>query len=211
MSFKQKLKALILEKEKFGNFSQSELARQMGVARSTISQYVLGKTEPNFETIKKIASFFDVQPGYFLDDDPDVPEGWVKVPVIGRVPAGIAIEAIEEFEGEMLVPAHEYKPGQTFGLRVVGDSMEPSILAGDCVIVDRLNKPDNGDVVVCRVNCYGEVTLKRFFQEKNIITLRPDNNRYPPITIIIKESCVEESDNDIHILGKVTLLTRKKI
>lgn len=204
MNFGLRLKALLAEKK----ISQSEMSRQLGLTRTAVSQWILGKAKPQHEALLKIASILDIPITRLVENDSDVPAGWVKVPVIGDVPAGIPIEAVEEFVDEMLVPAHEYKPDRMFGLQVVGDSMEPTFKNGDSVLVDRGAEVVNNDVVVCRVNCYGEVTLKRYFKKDNSIILRPDNNKYEPIVIPLKELGFEEP-SETHVIGKVKLLIRK--
>lgn len=60
MSFGSRLDALIQERVKKEKFSQSELARQLGVSRVAVSQWVTGKTEPNTETIGRIAKILNV-------------------------------------------------------------------------------------------------------------------------------------------------------
>lgn len=62
------------------NLSQSELAVKLGLSKSTISMYEVGKREPDFETLELIADFFNVdmnfllgremsEPSYYLNDD----------------------------------------------------------------------------------------------------------------------------------------------
>lgn len=48
------------------NLSQSELADKLGVAKSTISMYEVGKREPDFETLELIADFFNVDMNFLL-------------------------------------------------------------------------------------------------------------------------------------------------
>lgn len=64
-SFKEMLKYLRMRE----NLSQSELADKLGVAKSTISMYEVGKREPDFETLEAIADFFNVDMNFLLGKD----------------------------------------------------------------------------------------------------------------------------------------------
>jgi len=68
-----------------------------------------------------------------------------------------------------------------FALKVRGDSMiDDGIFDGDYVIIQRIENPTNGDIVVSLLD--GEnVTLKRFYKEKDRIRLQPANKSYKPI------------------------------
>lgn len=64
-SFKDMLKYLRARE----NLSQSELANKLGVAKSTISMYEVGKREPDFETLEEIADLFNVDMNFLLGKD----------------------------------------------------------------------------------------------------------------------------------------------
>ena len=120
-----------------------------------------------------------------------------RVPLLGRVTAGMPILAIEEVED--YVPfsgGNQYPAGELFALRVTGTSMiNAGILDRDVVIVRRTSTAQNGDVVVALIG--DEATVKRIYIEKDHIRLQPENPEYEPI--IVKEASV---------LGKVISLVR---
>lgn len=124
-------------------------------------------------------------------------ESVTRVPLLGRVTAGMPILAIEEVED--YVPfsgGSHYQPGELFALRVSGTSMiNAGILDRDVVIVQRTNTAQNGDIVVALIG--DEATVKRIFVEKDHIRLQPENDAFEPI--IVKEATV---------LGKVVSLVR---
>ncbi len=124
-------------------------------------------------------------------------EGVTRVPLLGRVTAGMPILAVEEVED--YVPfsgGNQYPAGELFALRVTGTSMiNAGILDHDVVIVRRCNTAQNGDIVVALIG--DEATVKRIFVEKDHIRLQPENDAYEPI--IVKEATV---------LGKVISLVR---
>jgi repressor LexA len=88
-------------------------------------------------------------------------------------------------------------------LRVSGDSMYPRVLSGDVVVVAPNLEPYNGQVVVTRVNCQGEVTLKEFQRDGDTILLVPENKSYP--------TKVFRPGSDLKIVGVVVSLQRRKV
>lgn len=104
-----------------------------------------------------------------------------SVPLMGNLREGLPIEATEDREDLNL---SEVLPlgKRCFALRVRGDSMaEEHIADGDYVIVEKRESAENGDVVVAILE-NGEATLKRFFREKNRISLQSTNGGMKSIT-----------------------------
>ncbi len=123
----------------------------------------------------------------------------VDVPLLGKVTAGNPIEAIEMPNEYFTLPAYLIpNKEEVFTLKVSGNSMiNAGIYDNDIVIVKRQNVASNGEIVVA-MNNENEVTLKRFFKEKDHIRLQPENDEMEPI---ILEECT--------ILGKAIGLYRK--
>ncbi|GGK12893.1 LexA repressor [Caldalkalibacillus thermarum] len=115
------------------------------------------------------------------------------VPVIGKVTAGQPITAVENIEEYFPLPdKFAADHNELFMLIVHGDSMiEAGIYDGDYVIVRKQNHAKNGDIVVAMTED-DEATVKRFFKEKNVIRLQPENSAMEPIIL-----------KDVTILGKV--------
>jgi repressor LexA len=102
----------------------------------------------------------------------------MRVPLLGRVAAGIPVLAEDNFQGTVAVSRELLGSGEHFALRVEGDSMhDAGILDGDIAIVRRQQHADNGDIVVVMIG--DEVTLKRFFLEANRVRLQAENPAYP--------------------------------
>ncbi|MBN1884780.1 MAG: transcriptional repressor LexA [Candidatus Krumholzibacteriota bacterium] len=97
-----------------------------------------------------------------------------EVPLAGRVAAGEPIEAIETPE-TIPLPRGFAGRGETFALRVAGDSMTgDGILDGDLIVVSSRSRVENGALAVVLVD--GEAaTVKRFYQEGGRVRLRPSN------------------------------------
>ena len=102
----------------------------------------------------------------------------VTVPVMGRIAAGVPIEAIQHQSHTIDVPSEMMVQGDHFALEVRGDSMiDAGILEGDTVIVARSNTAENGDIVVALVD-EEEATLKRLRRRGHSIALEAANPNY---------------------------------
>lgn len=123
-------------------------------------------------------------------------ESVAKVPLLGRVTAGLPILAVQEVEDYVPYSGGGYDPQELFALRVQGTSMiNTGIMDKDVVIVHRTPAANNGDIVVALIE--DEATVKRFFAEDGHIRLQPENDAFEPI--IVPECTV---------LGKVVSLVR---
>jgi repressor LexA len=115
----------------------------------------------------------------------------IHVPVVGQVTAGEPILAIENIEDSFPVPYEMVKSDSVFMLRIQGESMiEAGILDDDLILVRQQQTANNGDIVVALLE--DEATVKRFYKEKNLIRLQPENKYMEPIYT-----------QNVSILGKV--------
>lgn len=104
-----------------------------------------------------------------------------SVPLAGTIQAGRPIEALRT--NETLEIPRDMMRRNVFALKVRGDSMiDDGILNGDYVVVEPCNRPKNGDIVVALIN-KDQVTLKRFYMEKDHIRLQPANKNFKPIRV----------------------------
>lgn len=127
------------------------------------------------------------------DDKPQI----VKLPLLGRVAAGVPILAEENAEGYIQLPESIIgRNGEFFVLEIRGDSMiTAGIMHGDFVVVKRQATAQNGDIVIAMID--DEATCKRYFKEQDCIRLQPENPTMSPI-------CARS----VTILGKVTATYR---
>ncbi len=115
----------------------------------------------------------------------------VSLPVVGRVAAGQPILAEENIESYFPIPAEFVPAGESFALKVKGDSMiNAGIYSGDQIFVNCCNTASNGDIVVALVD--DSATVKTFYKEDGHIRLQPENDTMEPIIV-----------DDCQILGKV--------
>ncbi|MFB5758886.1 transcriptional repressor LexA [Paenibacillus medicaginis] len=120
-----------------------------------------------------------------------------RVPVVGKVTAGIPITATENIEDYFPLPQQFVGDDKMFMLSVVGDSMiEAGISNGDFVIVRQQQTANNGDIVVAMTE-EDEATVKTFYKEKDHVRLQPENPKYEPLRL-----------TKVSILGKVVGLFR---
>jgi repressor LexA len=113
-----------------------------------------------------------------------------RIPVLGRVAAGLPTFAEENIEGHLPVPEEWKQRGAAFALRVNGDSMiDAGIRQGDYVVVRPRVSADSGDIVVAEMD--GETTLKRFWRSGRRVVLKPENTRYKPIEVRTDSSAIQ--------------------
>lgn len=125
--------------------------------------------------------------------------GGVEIPLLGRVAAGVPIEAIST-EDTLEVPGWLIGRGETFALRVKGDSMcEDGILDGDYVIVRRQRTAETGQNVVAYID--GEATVKQFHASGGEVELRPANSTLSAIKVA--------RNQNLEILGVVVGVLRR--
>lgn len=127
-----------------------------------------------------------------------------KIKVLGRVAAGIPIEAITDIIDTEEIPEELAKTGEFFGLQIKGDSMTPNICNGDIVIVRQQDDAENGDIVIATVNSTDAV-CKRLRKYAEGIELVSNNPSYAPMEFNNKEI----SEKPVRIVGKVIELRRK--
>jgi len=172
-----------------------DLADHLGVQPPTVHQHV--------RALKK-KGYLDHVAGRSRSWKPagGVPqEGTRRVPVVGRVAAGLPILAQENVEG--FITIDNVKPGdKLFALRIKGNSMEGGgILNGDLVIVRQQQVADDGDIVVALVRDE-EATVKRFHRQHRHIVLMPMSREHSPIFV---------RGDHVHIQGKVIGVWRSMV
>ena len=126
------------------------------------------------------------------------PRRTTGLPLLGVVAAGSPTQAVAQ--EDRLEFKELFGEPETVALRVRGQSMiENHIDDGDYVIIRRQQTAENGERVVAMIE--DEVTLKRFFREKDCIRLEPANGAMAPIIV--------DEDEDVQILGKLVGVMRK--
>lgn len=188
---------------------QSVLAYRIGVDRSYISNYLSGKYKPSDELLTKIAEVLNVSKAWLAGYDVPMSlenQTAIQIPVLGKVAAGIPIEAVtdiidyEEISPDMVRDGSEY-----FALQLKGDSMEPKMSNGDVVIVRKQETIENGQIAIVCVNGYEATCKKVLFKDNGAVILQPLNPTHDPMYFTPDEVV----SLPITILGRVVELRAK--
>lgn len=190
------------------NMTQADLAQKIGVSTATTSNWCKGIKLPRMDKVDKMCVIFDCyrsdlmeDKGYLLGKKKS--KGFV-IKVLGRVAAGIPLEAIEDIIDTEEISEELARTGDFFGLQIHGDSMEPRICDGDVVIVRQQEDADSGDIVIAMVNG-DDATCKRLVKYTSSIALVSLNTKYEPMMFTEKEI----ETKPVRIIGKVVELRGK--
>ncbi|MBO6917606.1 MAG: transcriptional repressor LexA [Rhizobiaceae bacterium] len=119
-----------------------------------------------------------VEPIRSKPSEPVEENGSLRVPVMGRIAAGVPISAIQHTTHNINVPTDMLSSGDHYALEVKGDSMiDAGIFDGDTVVIKDANNANPGDIVVALVDDE-EATLKRFRRKGASIALEAANPAY---------------------------------
>lgn len=190
------------------NMLQSDLAEALGYkSKATICRWENGETYPRARQQEQLSKLFDVSIDDLMHADlqrPTKAPSAVRIPILGRVPAGIPIEAITDVEGWEEIPQAMTTGGREyFALRVTGDSMIPKYVDGDIIIVRIQPDCDSGQDCVAYVNGY-DATLKRIIKREGLVILQPINPKYEPLIY-----AADDPVNPVTIAGVVVEIRRK--
>jgi len=131
----------------------------------------------------------------------ETPGGMVRIPIVGRVAAGLPLLAVENLDGDILMDKDLFPHGDGFALRVKGRSMIGAGIVDGDVILARPDLPvEPGSIVVALIG--DEATVKRYYPERDRIRLEPANPQFGPII-------VEKDTPGFRIAGRVVGLYRR--
>ena len=203
-----RIKELRLERKMTGD----ELGRVLGISKSTISLYEHDKSTPDDAIKKKICSYFDVSFDWLMGITASRTTIHTKrtgrgvpIPVLGRVVAGVPIDAVQEILDYEEITPEMAATGEYFALQVKGASMEPTLRDGDIVIVKKQPTVDSGDIAIVLVNG-NDATVKEIKESPAGITLIGHNVAvYTPHFY----SNHDIESLPIQIIGKVVEMRRK--
>jgi repressor LexA len=187
------------------NITQMDLADYMKVSQTTVSNWCNGIKMPRMNKIDKICEYLNIKRSDLMELSSNKTSNRAnRINVLGSVPAGVPLEAIEDivdFEDipeEWLTGSREY-----FGLKIKGDSMYPKYIDGDTIIVRKQPNCESGQDAVVYVNGY-DATLKRVIKQQFGIMLQPLNPDFEP-----KIYDYNDELNPVTILGVVVEIRRK--
>lgn len=209
---------LIYDRRTELGITQKEVADFVGVSEATVSRWESGHIDNmRRDRIAALSKILRMSPLAIMGiDDTDlssrlpnmvsIEARTFRVPIVGRVAAGRPIVADEEIIGYEYIDNKYSKDGhEYFGLRIVGKSMEPTIMDGDIVIVRRQNYVENGEIAIVLIDGE-EATAKEIKESADGITLIGHNTAvYTPHFY----SAQEVKNLPVQIIGRVVQSIRK--
>ncbi len=209
---------LIYDRRTELGITQKEVADFVGVSEATVSRWESGHIDNmRRDRIAALSKILRMSPLAIMGiDDTDlstrlpnmisIDARTFRVPIVGRVAAGRPIVADEEIIGYEYIDNKYSKDGhEYFGLRIVGKSMEPTIMDGDIVIVRRQNYVENGEIAIVLIDGE-EATAKEVKESADGITLIGHNTAvYTPHFY----SAQEVKNLPVQIIGRVVQSIRK--
>ena len=191
--------------------NQIDLINDLGFNKSAVSTWCNGTRLPRMDKVDALARYFNIKRSDLIEERKKRSSNvelihmgqTVRIPVYGRIPAGVPLEAIEDIEDYIDVDARIADGKELLALKVIGNSMYPKYLDGDYVLIQRQPDGESGQDCAVRVNgC--DVTLKRVIKQTDGIMLQPINPEYEP-----KKYDYTDEFNPVYIIGVVIELRRK--
>lgn len=175
------------------NLTQSELAEKAGTNKSTISMYESASRYPKDTVMDALSQALNVKVKAFYsekdiskfdhlddytDDSKPLPNGFVRVPMMGYAAAGKPLEDLNQDTAYYDVEGRYHVD---FCITVSGDSMiNAGINDGDVVFIRKMPSVPNGSIALVRID-NDRFCLKRFYKGENKVTLVSENPAYPPM------------------------------
>lgn len=172
---------------------------------STVTDWLNAEKYPRIDKIELMANYFGVNKADLVEPEASLPRHGVKIPILGRVIAGLPAYANQEIIGYDEITEERARTGEYFALIVRGDSMEPLFYEGDHVIIERQPDVDNGEIAIVGVDG-DDATIKRIRKVDGGIILQPENRAYEPMFFSNKDII----ERPVTIYGKVVEQRRTK-
>ena len=163
--------------------NQTEFANRIGVTQGAVSQWENGLTRPNLDQLRAISAAFNISVSDIVDET-EQPRRDLNtinirrsaVPILGTIACGQRITPDTTPEGYADLPDGIRAD---FALRCKGDSMEPTLIDGDLVLIRQQPEVEPGQIAAVSIG--DETTLKHVYPQKEGLLLVADNPQYPPI------------------------------
>ena len=197
-------------------WTQKDVADRLGYQSSqVVNKWEVSASKPRYKQLLELCRLFDVTEHEISNVDlkkrdeimkaqrTPTERKAIRIKVLGSVPAGIPIEAIEDISGYEDIPIEWTSGGREyFGLKVKGDSMFPKYVEGDTIILRKQSCCESGQDCVVYVNGH-EATLKMVTKTDDGVILQPLNPAYKP-----RFYRYDDEQNPVTICGVVVELRR---
>lgn len=197
------------------DMTQSELANKIGIARSTMSDYMNFRSKPGAGALEKMAAVFGVTKSdidtTYKNTKVEIVNGELQlvreknieynqsndIPVIGKIAAGTPIEAVQDIVDRITPPYKTNNVDELFGLVVNGESMNKIVPNGHYAVLKKQPDVENGEIAAVIVNGH-YATLKKVYKFTDLMVLEPcshDEN-------FKDQQFSQDNCEDIKIIGK---------
>ena len=183
----------------YANMKQVDLVNKTGLDKTLINKYLAGIMKAKQDKLTILADALNVNEVWLMGYDvpmernlnaynvDELGNSVIPIPILGTVKAGYDYLAQENWIGTIDVETSLVGNGEDyFALKVHGDSMSPSLIENDIVIVKKQNDFENGNIVVAIING-NEATIKRGKKSETGILLQPLNTAYEPLIFTNEE------------------------
>lgn len=167
------------------NIDRNKLCEATGFKYTTLTDWYNGVAYPRIDSIEILSNYFGINKSDLIEDNivntnivtTKLDRNVVKVPVLGKIPAGIPFEAIEDtytvdYEE---IPIDWIRGGKKyFALKLFGNSMEPEYKNNDTVIFLKSSIFESGQDCCVKINGF-DATFKKVFIKENGLLISPIN------------------------------------
>ena len=172
--------------------TQEELGNYVGVQKSAIAKYENGRIENlKRSTIEKLSELFGILPSELLGISATSNVMTNTTNVIGVIPAGTPLEAVEDIIGEIEYPSR-FANKEVFALQIKGDSMNKVLPDGCIGLFEKTSTLENGEIGAIMVNG-DDATVKKFYRLTDSYVLEPLSFNPEQHPLIIKDGTVPVS------------------
>ncbi len=169
----------IIRQMKLKNVDRKQMAKDLNLKYTTLSDWINAKTYPRIDKIELMAKYFGINKSDLVESPNVTPIETIeakKVPVVSQISAGIPIYSEQNILEYAYIPAYlSERNKEVFYLRVSGDSMDKEFKEGDLVLVEKDCPIENGQIGVVMVNGYN-ATVKRIKYKDDKIILLPESH-----------------------------------
>lgn len=177
--------------------TQEELGNYVGVQKSAIAKYENGRIENlKRSTIEKLSELFGILPSELLGISATNNVMSNTTNVIGVIPAGTPLEAIEDIIGEIEYPSR-FANKEVFALQIKGDSMNKVLPDGCIGLFEKTSTLENGEIGAIMVNG-DDATVKKFYRLTDSYVLEPLSFNPEQHPLIIKDGT-----DPVSVIGKL--------
>ncbi|WP_259384122.1 LexA family transcriptional regulator [Bacillus thuringiensis] len=205
----------VISIQKYEKIIQNEHFTKIGIARSTLSDYMNYRAKPSSGVLEKMATVFgvtksDIDTTYknskveivdgelqLVQEKPTDNESKKEIPIIGKIAAGVPLEAVQDIVDRIAPPYKTHNIDELFGLVVNGESMNKIVPNGHYAVLKKQPDVQNGEIAAVIVNGH-YATLKKVYKFTDLMILEPCSHDES----FKDQQYSQDNCEDIKIIGK---------